>query len=58
MSLIAAKTSTCPRVPLSAGASARRRAAQPASDHSILPRPGKPSAAAVAPVRSHSLPAI
>ena len=29
-----------------------------ARDHSILPRPGKPSAAAVGPVRSHSRPAM
>ena len=32
--------------------------AQPASDHWIGPRPGNPSAAAVAPVRSHSRPAM
>jgi hypothetical protein len=35
-----------------------RGAAQPATDHWICPIPGKASAAAVAPVRSHSRPAM
>ena len=35
-----------------------RLTAQPATDHWICPRPGKASAAAVAPVRSHSRPTM